>query len=233
MDDGNRTALLAGASGYTGAHLLELLLAAPDFERVLAITRRALPREHPRLANRIVQFDTLENQLKGIQCETAFCCIGTTRKAAGSDAAFKRIDLDYVVAFARAARAAQARRFVFLSSAWADTASTHFYLRVKGEVETALGALGFQSLDLLQPSLITGWRPDAQPLSLLGTVLMPLVNPFLTGTREPLRSIPVETVAAAMLGAHRSGRRGVRRYTYRGLLELARMRPPAEKPVKS
>lgn len=227
MEDGKRIAMLAGASGFAGGHLLDLLLNAPDFDRVLAITRRPLTREHSRLANRIVQFETLETQLRGVLCETAFCCIGTTRKAAGSETAFKRIDLDYVMSFARAAKAAQARRFVFLSSALADSSSTQFYLRVKGEVENALATLGFQSLDLLQPSLITGFRAEPRPLELIGTVLMPLVNPFLTGTREPLRSMPVRTLSAALLGAHRSGRRGTRRYTYRGLLELAAIRPPA------
>ena len=227
MEEGKRIAMLAGASGFTGGHLLELLLDSPDFDRVLAVTRRPLAREHPRLANRIVQFDTLENQLRGAQCDTAFCCIGSTRKAAGSESAFRRVDIDYVVAFARAAKAAQARRFVFLSSVRADAASTHFYLRVKGEVENVLGTMGFLSLDLMQPSLITGLRHELRPLDLVGTALMPLVNPFLTGDREALRSISVRTLAAAMLGAHRSGRRGARRYTHRGLLELARMRPPA------
>src|SRR6185312_5353944 len=102
MEEGKRIAMLAGASGFTGGHLLDLLLDAPDFDRVLAVTRRPLAREHSRLANRIVQFDTLENQLRGVQCDTAFCCIGSTRKAAGSESAFRRIDIDYVVAFARA-----------------------------------------------------------------------------------------------------------------------------------
>jgi len=232
MDEGKRVAMVAGASGFTGGHLLNLLLEAPDFDRVLAVTRRALAREHPRLANRIVQFDTLESQLRGLQCDTAFCCIGSTRKAAGSEAAFRRIDIDYVIAFARAAKAAQARRFVFLSSVRADPASTHFYLRTKGEVENMLSSVGFLSVDLLQPGLITGFRRELRPLDLIGTILMPLVDPLLRGEREALRSIRVGTLAAAMLGAHRSGRRGVRRYTHRGLLELARMRAPAPEASK-
>ena len=226
MEDLPRTALIAGASGFTGGHLLDALLEAPDFARVFAVTRRPLTREHSRLANRIVQFDKLESQLQGVQCDTAFCCIGSTRRAAGSEVAFRRIDFDYVLSFARAAKAAQAKRFVFLSSVRADAASTHFYLRLKGEAEAALGLLGFVSLDLLQPSLITGFRHEIRPLDLIGTILMPLANPFLTGTREPLRAIPVRRLAAAMLGAARSGRRGMRRYTYRGLLELAALKPP-------
>ena len=67
--------LLAGASGLVGKHALDALLDAPDIGRVFAITRRPLGREHPRLANRIVQFDSIEAQLKGITCHAAVCCL--------------------------------------------------------------------------------------------------------------------------------------------------------------
>src|SRR5262245_55547059 len=127
-----KVALLAGATGLVGSHLLTALLAAPDFGRIQAISRRPLTQEHPRLANRIVQFDKLEAQLKGVTCHVAFCCLGTTIRQAGSEAAFRKVDVDCVLAFARAARAAQARRFVFVSSVGASPQSKHFYLRVKG-----------------------------------------------------------------------------------------------------
>jgi len=217
-----RVALLAGASGFVGGYVLDSLLDAPDFSRVFAISRRPLGREHPRLANRIVQFDKLESQLKGGQCHVAFCCIGTTMKQAGSEQAFRAIDHDLVLSFARAAKAAQAQRFVVVTSAGADPRSKNFYLRVKGEVEQALEGMGFQSLDILQPGFLLGWRRgELRPLELLATAFMPLVNPFLGGARAGLRAIPARTVAAAVLGAARSGRRGVYRYNYPALRQLA------------
>src|ERR1700732_3498936 len=111
-----RIALLAGASGLSGGHALEALLGAPEITRVLAISRRPLGREHPRLANRIVQFEHLEAQLKGASCDVALCCLGTTRRQAGSQERFRAVDLECVLAFARAARAANAQRFVVISS---------------------------------------------------------------------------------------------------------------------
>src|SRR5262245_57369240 len=126
-----KVALLAGATGLVGSHLLNALLAAPEFGRVYAISRRPMTLEHPRLANRIVQFEKLETQLKGTTCHVAFCCLGTTLRQAGSEAAFRKVDVDSVLAFARAARTAQARRFVFVSSIGASKESKHFYLRVK------------------------------------------------------------------------------------------------------
>src|SRR5580700_9844298 len=98
-----RVALLAGASGLTGGFVLDALLEAADFSRVIAVTRRPLAREHPRLANRIVQFERLETQLQGVTCDVALCCLGTTIRRAGSRENFREVDVDYVVAFARTA----------------------------------------------------------------------------------------------------------------------------------
>jgi len=219
-----RVALLAGASGFVGGYVLDSLLDAPDFSRVFAISRRPLGREHPRLANRIVQFEKLETQLKGTQCHVAFCCLGTTLKQAGSEKAFRQVDHDLVITFARVAKAAGAQRFVIVTSAAADLRSKNFYLRVKGEVEQSLERLGFQSLDILQPGPLLGLRSPVRPLELLATVFMPLVNPFLSGNRVAYRGISVRTVAAAAMGAARSGRRGLYRYTWPSLRQLAELK---------
>ena len=230
-DSDQKVALLAGASGLVGGYALDSLLDAPDFARVFAISRRPLGREHPRLANRIVQFEKLETQLKGTACHVAFCCLGTTLKQAGGEKQFRQVDFDSTLAFARAARAAQAQRFVIVTSAGADARSKHFYLRVKGELEQALEGLGFPSLDILQPGPLLGWRRDIRPKELLVTALMPVLNPFLTGTRISYRGISARSVAAAMLGAARSGRRGVYRYTWPALQQLAESKPVRTVPV--
>jgi uncharacterized protein YbjT (DUF2867 family) len=220
-----RVVMLAGASGFVGNFALDAMLGSSDVSRVFAVTRRPLGREHPRLANRIVQFERIEPQLKGFTCQVALCCLGTTLHRAGSQEAFRQVDVDYVMAYARAARAAEANRFVVLSSAGADPGAKNFYLRTKGEMEEALIGLGFPALDILQPSVLLGWRSEMRPLELIARTLMPLVNPFLTGARESYRGIPARTVAAAMVGAARSSRRGVNRYTYGGIESLARMKP--------
>jgi uncharacterized protein YbjT (DUF2867 family) len=221
-----RIAVLAGASGFVGGHLLDALLDSREFGRVYAITRRPLGREHARLANRIVQFERLESQLKGMRCDYAFCCIGATPREARSEQALRQIELGFVPSFARAARAAQAQRFVLLSRAGADPHSRNSLLRAKGEAEQALGALGFASLDILQPGPLLGLRRELSLSDLLRNLVMPAVNPLLVGAREPYRGIAAREVASAMLGAARSGRRGVYRYTYGGIRGLAQPRRP-------
>jgi uncharacterized protein YbjT (DUF2867 family) len=216
--------LLAGATGLVGSHALNALLEANDIGRVFAATRRPLGREHPRLANRIVQFDKIESQLKGLTCHVAVCCLGTTRRQAGSAEEFRRVDLDCVMAFARAAKEAQAKRFIVVSSVGADAQSTHLYLRTKGEMEEAVAGVGFASTEILQPGLLMGMRSQMRPVELGAMAVMPLVNPFLRGPREAFRGISVKTVALAIVGATRSGRTGVTRYTYSAIEALARLK---------
>jgi len=227
----SRVALLAGASGLTGGYTLDALLGAPDVSRVVAVSRRPVGREHPRLANRIVQFERIETQLKGTSCDVALSCLGTTMRKAGSQQRFRAVDVDCVLAFARAARAAGARRFVVMSSVGANPTARNFYLRTKGEMEEELEGLGFESLDILQPSMLLSWRSEMRPLELLARALMPVANPLLRGKYTPYRGISARTVGAAMLGATRSGRRGVQRYTYEGIVALSRLTASRSRPV--
>ncbi len=221
-----KMALLAGASGLVGSHLLEALLTAPDFARIYAITRRPLGREHAKLANRIIQFDRLESQLKGIACHTAFCCLGAPFRGAGSEPAARQADLEYVLALARVAKSAQAQRFVFLSCVAADSDAKSPHLRRKNQAEEALEALGFPALDILQPGPLLGLRREISVAELARSLAMLIAAPLLFGPREPYRGIAARTVARAMLGAARSGRRGVYRYTYSGIRSLALSSPP-------
>jgi uncharacterized protein YbjT (DUF2867 family) len=222
----SKIALVAGATGMVGGLLLQTLLDAPDYARVYALTRRPLGREHPRLANRVVVFEKMAQQLKGLTAHDAYCCIGTTIAAAGTQEAFREVDIDAVVLFAQAARVAQVSRFVVLSSVGADSRSKKFYLRTKGEMEEAITAVGFPSVDIVQPSLLLGPRKELRPAELAGRILSPLINPLLTGKREMYRAIPAEVVARGMLGAARRGARGVYRYTHAGIRQLAEIRPP-------
>jgi uncharacterized protein YbjT (DUF2867 family) len=230
-----KVALVAGATGLIGGFLLKTLLDAPDYTRVYALTRRLIGKEHPKLANRVVIFDRMAEQLKGLVAQDAYCCIGTTIAEAGSQEAFRAADVDAVLLFARAARAAQATRFVVVSSVRADSNSKKFYLRTKGEMEEAVTDLGFASVDILQPSLLLGPRKSVRPLEFAATLFAPIVNPLLTGARESLRAIPAETVAQAMLGASRRGARGTYRYTYAAIRQLAEIRSAASlapQPIK-
>ena len=217
-----RIALVAGANGLVGTRLLRVLAASGDYARVVALTRRPLSFDAPRLVNRIIpRFEQLEAELRGFTCHDAYCCLGTTRAAAGSGAAFRAVDHELVLRFAAFARAAGARSLVAVSSVGADAASRNFYLRTKGEMEQALEAQGWPSLNLVQPGLLLGSRPSTRWLEFLGGFGMRLVNPLLLGALERFRAIDAAEVAAAMLAAARIARPGVQRLTWPSLQSLA------------
>ncbi len=214
-------ALVAGASGMVGTELVRVLAASGDYRRVIALSRRPLSIEAPNLANRILRFENLETDLRGLACEVAYCCLGSTIRQAGTQQAFRAVDHDLILRFARFAQAAGAKTLVVISAAGANAGSRNFYLRVKGETELALEALNFRSLHLMQPALILGSRKQWRITELVGRVVMPLVNPLLLGRFEHWRAIPARTLAAAMRTAGRSGRLGVHRHTWRALRTLA------------
>lgn len=217
-----RVALVAGGSGLVGSALLPLLLHAPEYARVYAVSRRPLPYENPRFANRVLRSGApLEPQLRGLRCHDAFCCLGTTLRAAGGEAGFRAVDYNLVVEFARVALALGAERFVLVSSVRAEAGSRTLYLRVKGEAEQAIEALRFRSLHILQPSLLLGLRRERRNLELIAQPLMLAVSPLLSGALTRYRPISAQQVAAAMLGAARSGKTGIYRYTYPAMRRLA------------
>ncbi len=224
IENAGKILWLAGASGLVGSRLLERLLLATDYARIIAITRRPLGRESQRLANRIVIFGQLEAQLKGQACETAVCCLGTSYKEAGSEAAYREGAQLIVLAFARAAKAAGARRFVMLSCHSADPGSRRPAERIQGETLNALTALGFESLDIMLPGPLLGLRRGLKLSDLVSMSAAAALRPLQFGARERHRAIGASQVAAAIVGAMRSGRRGTYRYEFSGIQALSRIR---------
>lgn len=199
-----RSTVLAGASGLVGGRCLHHLLEHKDVVRVTALVRKPLPLEHAKLAQRSVSFpDVLDAVPKDV--DDAFCALGTTMKKAGSREGFLAVDQHAVLAFARACRQRGARRFVLVSSMGADPRSPVFYLRVKGEVEREVSALGFEVVHLLRPAILDGVRAESRPAERLGLALMRTLGGAL-GKYAPIH---VDVVGKAMVALACSDARGV------------------------
>ncbi|MBE0549644.1 MAG: NAD(P)H-binding protein [Rubrivivax sp.] len=202
------TALLAGATGLIGRELaaswtgpgeLHLLVrrpvpvagAAPQLQRVHVVDYTALPALPA--------------------ADEAYCCLGTTIKVAGSQAAFRAVDFDAVLAFARAARQAGVRRFAVVSALGASPRSATFYNRIKGEMEQALAELGFAGLVIVRPSLLAGDRSAlGQPQRPAERLALALTAPLATLIPRAWRPIAAATVARAMRRSLADARPGVR-----------------------
>jgi uncharacterized protein YbjT (DUF2867 family) len=193
------TALIAGASGLVGGELLAQLLAAGEYDRVVAVGRRPLAVSHPKLVSVIADFAALEKAGGDLSGDDAFCCLGTTIRTAGSREAFRAVDHTAVLAFAWAAQRAGAKRFFIVSALGADPASRVFYNRVKGETEDALAVLGFSTLGIFRPSLLLGRRAGFRLGERLLATLLWVADPMLWGRFRKYRSIEAVVVARAMM----------------------------------
>ncbi len=192
------TLLLLGATGLVGRHVLELALADPRVAHVAAPTRRPLP-AHPRLANPTAQeLERLVTEPSLWPADAVVCALGTTLKQAGSREAFRRVDHDLPLAFARAARERGTGTFALVSSIGASARSPFFYTRVKGELEEALGALAFPSLYVARPNFIEGDRPESRPLEAVSRRVLHALAPVLP---RSARANPAEHIAKALLEA--------------------------------
>jgi uncharacterized protein YbjT (DUF2867 family) len=198
-------ALLAGATGLIGRELaaqwqgpgmLHMLARRPfatakAMQRVLVVDFLALP--------------TLP------AAQRAYCCLGTTIKVAGSQAAFRAVDFDAVLAFAKATRQAGVRRFAVVSALGASPQASGFYNRVKGEMEAAVAQLGFDVVVIARPSLLTGDRNAlGQPQRWGEKLALTLTAPFAGLIPKAYRPIAAATVARAMQRAIAQAKPGVR-----------------------
>lgn len=158
----SNSAVVIGATGLVGRECVRQLAARPEFARVAAVSRRALPDDlqSPRVQTVLVDFDHLDASRDAFQVSHVFCAFGTTIKQAGSRERFRRVDRDYPLRAAQLARAAGAQHFLLVSSVGASPASRTFYLRVKGELEQAIAALNFPSFTVVRPSLLLGDRNE-------------------------------------------------------------------------
>ncbi|RVU43050.1 NAD(P)H-binding protein [Rubrivivax rivuli] len=199
--------LLAGATGLIGQAVMAQWAAAVPGGTLHALVRRPLAAPPAGVQPLVVDFSALPALPAA---DAALCALGTTIKTAGSQAAFRAVDFDAVLAFARAAQASGVRRFAVVSALGASARSGGFYNRVKGEMEAAVTALGFETLLIARPSLLTGDRsalgqPPRRAEALAQTLMAPLGS-LLPAAWRPIAG---ETVARALLHALHTAPAGV------------------------
>lgn len=216
--------LLIGGSGLVGRVLVARLAARADVQLDLLL-RTAPPEASANLASFVGNPLTSSLQAwqeSGRACDVFISALGTTRRIAGSVEGFARIDRDLVLQVAQAARERGARHALIVSSIGADPRSGNAYLRVKGELEEGITALGFDRCDFLQPGLLLGARAGqtSRPAERFGQWLAPVLNPLLVGSLARYRAIEAGTVAAAAAALLGHARAGLHRHDFRALSTL-------------
>lgn len=176
--------LLLGATGLVGGHVLRQALANPAVSVIIAPTRKPLPpyaAGGKTLINPQISFEDLRTCVQEGTVDAAICALGTTMHKAGSRDAFRQVDYDYPLAFARLAQSLGASTFALTSAAGADPDSRFFYNRVKGELEQALLQENFRSLTFVRPGVIGGARKEVRPGEMALKLALQVFAPLLPG----------------------------------------------------
>ena len=194
-----RTALVAGATGLVGTALLQRLAADAGYREVRVIGRRRPAPADPKVRFIESDFGNFAALAHELAVDDVFCCLGTTIRKAGSQAAFERVDYQMVVDLARAARQAGAKRFLVVSAVGASEHAAAFYSRVKGRMERAVRELPFEAVHIVRPSLLLGDRAERRPGEQAAQVFAPWLSPVLRGPLAKYRAVPAEDVAAALV----------------------------------
>lgn len=191
-----KKAIILGATGLTGSHLLKLLLEDATYDLVKVFTRKKLPVSHPKIEEHLVDLLKLSDQADEFTADVVFCCIGTTKAKTPNKELYRAIDYGIPVEAAKLCKKNSISSFIVISAIGANAESKIFYNRIKGEMERDVLAQQVKHTHLLQPSLIVGNRNEKRMGEDLSKQFMKIVG-FLIPPRYKM--IEGKTIARSMV----------------------------------
>ena len=194
-----KTALLFGASGLVGSHVLSQLISNNNYSKIKLFVRSSIDISDPKIEIIQTDFNNLENHRKDIKGDDCFFCIGTTKQNSPDKNEYRRVELDVPKKIAQIAKLNLVNSFVFVSSGYADPKSSGDYLKFKGEVEEELKKLNFPKLGIMRPSFLLGDRKEKRIGEKIGIFVFKLLSPLFLGPLKKMKPIHSATLAKAMI----------------------------------
>ena len=194
-----KTALLFGATGLVGSHLLNLLINNNNYSKIKVFVRSSIELNDPKIEIIQTDFNNLNNHREDIKGDDCFFCIGTTKKNSPDKNEYKRVELEVPKQVAQIAKSNLVNSFVFVSSGYADPKSSGDYLKFKGLVEEELKRLNFSKLGIMRPSFLLGNRQEKRVGEKIGIFVFKLLSPLFLGPLKKMKPIHSVTVAKAMI----------------------------------
>ena len=194
-----KTALLFGASGLVGSHVLSQLISNNNYSKIKLFVRSSIDISDPKIEIIQTDFNNLENHREDIKGDDCFFCIGTTKRNSPDKNEYQRIELNIPKQVAQIAKSNNIKSYFFISSGYANSKSSGDYLKYKGLVEEEILNLGFSKTGILRPSFILGNREEFRLGEKIGIIIFKLLNPLFVGPLRKMRSIHSETIAIAMI----------------------------------
>jgi len=216
-----KTAIVVGATGLVGKELVKVLIGSDEYEKIIVWVRQSLRIFHWKLEEKQIDFEMINTYEIDATVDHIYCCLGTTIKKAGTEEAFKVVDLKYPLIMARKAKEAGILQFIIISAMGASLDSMSFYSRTKGEMEESLQALNLLGLHIVRPSLLLGKRPEFRLGEQLAAILISIVPFIFIGRLKKYKPIPAKVVAYAMYRVANQGIIGNHIYESNTLVEFS------------
>jgi uncharacterized protein YbjT (DUF2867 family) len=165
-----------------GDGVLRWLITSPRAERVLAVSRRPLSVQHPKLET-VIEADMfrLKHAAEFRNFDVCFFCLGVSSVGMAPED-YRRLTYDLTLAVARQLLPGNPGMvFEYISGEGTDANSRQRWARVKAETEAALFQMGFRDAYGLRPGFIQpmrGARSGMRSLRLLYALSAP-IYPFL------------------------------------------------------
>ena len=214
-----KTASIIGFTGLIGSHLYELLKEDEYFDSIRLIVRRPFQHADNKTEVKLNDFADAGSFQKAIAgSDVVFCAVGTTqKKVKGDKAAYRKVDYDITVNAARFCKMNGCSTFILVSSVGANSKSNNFYLKLKGEVEDAVKAVGLKSAHIMRPSMLLGDRKEFRLGEKIGSPVMKAIS-FLLPSKY--KAIHGRKVAKAMFAASKKNEEGFFVYEYKEIKNL-------------
>lgn len=192
-----KTAILIGATGLVGSHILQLLLSDDRYSKVLVFHRRSTSVSHPKLTEYIINFDSIEDWKHLLIGDELYSALGTTIKQAGSKEAQWTIDYDYQFEVAKAGAQNGILSYALVSSIGATNETNNFYLKMKGQLDDEVQRLGFKDTLIVRPSFLKGERKESRFWERVGIIAAELFTKI--PRLKKYKPIHAKQVAQAMI----------------------------------
>jgi uncharacterized protein YbjT (DUF2867 family) len=215
-----KKAIVFGATGFIGSHLVQELLSNPDYDQVVAVVRKKLNLEHSKLKVLIGNLQTLPNLKGSIVADDVFIALGTTRKLTPDRSQYYQIDHDYPLLAAKIAKENGAKAVFLVSAVGANANSKVFYVKTKGEVERDITALNYPYTHIFRPSMILGNRQEDRPMERVYIKIWNAINPLLFAKLNIYRGLKGEDIAKAMNRAAKQSKEKMKIYHWQEMHDL-------------
>ncbi|OQP56727.1 NAD(P)H-binding protein [Niastella populi] len=217
-----KTAVVLGATGLIGGHLVQELLENEFFSKVRILTRRPITLNHPKAEVQVVNFNDEKDIAARIDIgDVIFCAIGTTRKKVkGNKTEYRKVDYDIPIITARLGVQHGFNQFLLVSAIGANPLAANFYLQLKGCIEEDITALPFECIHIFRPSVLMGKREEFRLGEKIGESIMKAVSFLLLGGWRKYKPIAAADVAKSMVAAANKETPGVHMYEYDEMKKL-------------